>query len=231
MKHLFILIFWFFSFNCLIAQKHVQYDSSHVVVRYFNNNELQKYKKDSDFQYIQLSEPLKSIWERFWNWVWWHIIDIMRTKKGKTIVSTVLFLAGAAAIIFFVTRVMGMNTGRLFGRDSGTGLQYNTSEENIHNISFENAIKEAVENNNFRLAIRLLYLQSLKQLSDKGYIEWQKDKTNNEYIQEVSGNAWQQLFKKLTYNFEYTWYGEMNVSNENFQNIYKQFQQFNNQLS
>lgn len=231
MKNLFIFIFLFFSGNCLIAQRLVLKDSSKINVRPFNSDNLQKLRKDKDFQYIQLSEPAKSIWERFWSWVWQQIIDIMRTRKGKTIVWAVLFLAAAAAIVFFITKVMGINKEGLFGRSSGRGLQYCTAEEDIHAISFDEAIRNAAENNNFRLAIRLLYLQSLKQLSDKGYIEWQKDKTNNEYITEVTGKSWQALFKKLTGNFEYTWYGEMNVSHGNYQNIYNQFQQFNHQLS
>ncbi|HKG69709.1 MAG TPA: hypothetical protein VKA92_12630, partial [Segetibacter sp.] len=83
---------------------------------------------------------------------------------------------------------------------------------------------------NFRLATRLLYLQSLKILSDKGYIQWQLNKSNNDYIREVTGKPWHSLFKKLTYSFEYTWYGEMNLANDEFQNLQVQFQQFNNQL-
>lgn len=231
MKNLFIFIFLFFSCNCLIAQTRLQKDTSKIIVRHFNYNNLQKYRKDKDFQYMQLSEPPKSIWERFWSWVWQQAIDIMRTRNGKTIVWTILFLAAAAAIVFFITKVMGMNKEGLFGRSGGRGLQYSLAEEDIHAISFDKAIRDAADNNNFRLAIRLLYLQSLKQLSDKGYIEWQKDKTNNEYITEVTGKPWQALFKKLTGNFEYTWYGERNVSNESYQHIYNQFQQFNNQLS
>lgn len=231
MKKLFILIFLFFSYNCLIAQRLVQKDTSKIIVRHFNSDNLRNYRKDKDFQYMQLSEPPKSIWERFWSWVWQQIIDIMRTRNGKTMIWTPLSLAAAAAIVFFITKVMGMSKERLFGRSSGRSLKYSTAEEDIHTISFDDAIREAAENHNFRLAIRLLYLQSLKQLSDKGYIEWQKDKTNNEYITEVTGKSWQALFKKLTGNFEYTWYGERNVSNESYQHIYNQFQQFNNQLS
>lgn len=230
MKLLFILILIFFDSISVVAQKHLQIDSSKIIVRSFDENSLQKFRHDKDFQYLQLSEPAKSMWERFWDWIWQHIIDIMRTKKGKNTVWTILFLAGASAVVFFIMKVMGMNKGGLFGRSSGSSLNYFSDEEDINSISFDEAIKNAVADKNFRLAIRLLYLQTLRQLSDKGYIEWQKDKTNHEYISEVAGRAWQPLFKKVTYNFEYAWYGEMNVSDEDFQNMHIQFQQFNNQL-
>lgn len=229
MKCLIFILFLFYG-DYTIAQKRVQTDTSKIVVRSFDDNLLQKLKQDRDFQYDRLVEPVKSIWERFWDWVWGQIAQIMRTKQGRTTVWSVLFVLGAAAIVFFIVKVMGMNKEGLFGRSSGSALPYTATGEDINNISFDEAIRAAIDNRNFRLAIRLLYLQSLKQLSDKGYIEWQINKTNIDYISEVSGKPWQSLFKKLTYNFEYTWYGEMNVADEDFKNLHLHFQQFNNQL-
>lgn len=230
MKAFFIVILFFINCNLSIAQKRVQIDSSDVVVRSFNNNELQEFKKDKDFQYYGLTEPPKSLWERFWNWIWWRVHEIMGNKSGRRTVWTLLIVSGIAAIVFFVIKVMGMNSGGLFARAGGSSLPYTAETEDINRISFEDAIKEAIESRNFRMATRLLYLQSLKQLADKGYIQWQLNKTNSDYIMEVTGKPWQQLFKKLTYSFEYTWYGEMNLASDEFQNLQIQFQQFNNQL-
>lgn len=230
MRILFLIFFISFIYEFSIAQKQPVNDSSNVVVRSFNNIELREFKNDKDFQYELSKEPSKSLWEKFWEWFWWKVSEIMRTKTGRTTVWTLLITAGLAAITFFVIKVMGMNNGGLFSRNAASELAYTTETEDINRISFDDAIKEAVANMNFRLAIRLLYLQSLKQLSDKGYIQWQFNKSNSDYIKEVSGKSWQSLFKKLTYSFEYTWYGEMNLSNEEFQNLQVQFQQFNNQL-
>jgi hypothetical protein len=229
MKCLIFILFLFYG-DYTIAQKRVQNDTSKIAVRSFDDNLLQKLKQDRDFQYDRLVEPVKSIWEKFWDWVWGQIAQIMRTKQGRTTVWSVLFVLGAAAIVFFIVKVMGMNKEGLFGRSSGNSLPYTTTGEDINNIAFDEAIRAAIDNRNFRLAIRLLYLQSLKHLSDRGYIDWQINKTNFDYISEVSDKPWQSLFKKLTYNFEYTWYGEMNVADEDFRNLHLQFQQFNNQL-
>ena len=230
MRILFLIILISFFEKSSIAQKQTGNDSSNVVLRSFSNSELQEFKNDKDFQYELSKEPPKSLWEKFWEWFWWKISEIMRTKTGRTTVWTILITAGLAAITFFVIKVMGMNNGGLFSGKAASNTSYTTGTEDINLISFDEAIKEAVSSRNFRLATRLLYLQSLKQLSDKGYIQWQFNKSNNDYIKEVSGRPWQPLFKKLTYNFEYTWYGEMNLANEDFQNLQVQFQQFNNQL-
>jgi hypothetical protein len=230
MKSLFVFILFIFYSDYSYAQKRVQIDTSKIVVRSFDNKALQDFKRNKDFQYDRLVEPPKSIWERFWDWVWWQITQIMRTKKGRTTVWSALILFGVVAIVFFVVKVMGMSKGGLFARSSGSDLPYTSTNEDIYRIPFDEAINNAIDNRNFRLAIRLLYLQSLKNLSDKGYIDWQINKTNNDYISEVLGKPWQSLFKKLTYNFEYSWYGEMNVPEDDFKNLQLQFQQFNSQL-
>lgn len=230
MKGFFVIIFLFINCNFSIGQKQVSRDTADVFVRTFDYSALQKLKKDKNFQYNSLPEPQKNLWERFWDWVWWRVHEIMRTKSGRRTVWTILIGAGIAAIVFFVIKVMGMSSGGLFSRTGGDGLPYTTETEDINRISFDDAIKEAIESRNFRMATRLLYLQSLKRLADKGYIQWQLNKTNSDYISEVNGKPWLSLFKKLTYNFEYTWYGEMNLANDEFQNLQVQFQQFNNQL-
>ena len=71
MKYVSIFILILFYGNETIAQSRVQTDTSIIVVRSFDDNALQKFKKDRDFQYDRLVEPVKSIWERFWEWVCW----------------------------------------------------------------------------------------------------------------------------------------------------------------
>ncbi len=125
---------------------------------------------------------------------------------------------------------MAMNKGGMFGRSSSDKIDYTISADDIHGISFDEAIQQAIASSNFRLAIRLLYLQSLKKLSDNGYINWQINKTNTDYLQETSDKKWHSLFSSLTLTFEYTWYGEAVVSKERFNIVQQQFNQFNNQL-
>ena len=230
MKLVFLFMLFVLSAHLALAQKHFINDTSQVEVRSFNNARLQELKGQSQFQYDRFREPPRSLWDRFWSWLWQKVEDVLKTRRGRLTVWTVLILFGAAVIIFFIVKVMGMRDGGLFGRKGVDTLPYTTSEDDINQINFEGAIKEAIEKRNYRLAVRLLYLQSLKNLSDKGYIEWQINKTNSDYIYEVSSRSWQPLFKTLTYNFEYIWYGEMPVDNEYFRNLHGQYLQFNNQL-
>jgi hypothetical protein len=212
------------------AQKQVRFDSSFIESRTFDNASLQELKKDKAFQYEKIQEPVKSLWERFWDWVWHWITRFLSTKEGKTTLNVLLIVFGVSMIIFFVVKVMGMNKNGFLGRSSKDTLDYTISADDIHSISFNEAIQDAIATSNYRLAIRLLYLQSLKKLSDKGFIDWKINKTNSDYLKETNDKQWAHLFKTLTYNFDYTWYGEMPVNKERFEAVHQQFQTFNNQL-
>ncbi|HEX8278285.1 MAG TPA: DUF4129 domain-containing protein [Segetibacter sp.] len=205
-------------------------DTSAVQLREINENALNKFRQDEDFQYNRYLEPPKSLLEKFWLWFWSRVTEMMRTKQGRITTWTLLILLSLAIIIFFVIKVMGMNKGGLFARSSESDLPYTISADDIHTISFNDAVNEAIQKGNFRLALRLLYLQSLKTLSDKGYIDWQINKTNSDYLSEVNNRPWHALFKTLTLRFEYTWYGERNIGKDDFKSLQLQFQQFNNQL-
>ena len=126
---------------------------------------------------------------------------------------------------------MGIGPGSLFGKNNRFDpLNYAVGEENIHTIDFNEAIQQAVDDKNYRLAVRLLYLQSLKILADKGTIDWRIDKTNYAYGQELAGQPFQQSFLTLTREFEYNWYGNRAASPKEFESIRQTFSDFNRQL-
>ena len=110
-------------------------------------------------------------------------------------------------------------------------LAYSESLENIHEINFDEAIEKAIASHNYRLAVRLLYLKCLKQLSDASLIAWTPEKTNNAYINELSDAGQRLSFKVLTRQFEYVWYGEFYIDDNVFKNINLMFQQFKNDVA
>ena len=91
-------------------------------------------------------------------------------------------------------------------------------------------INEAELKNDFNLCIRYLYLQSLKQLSDRELIVFSPDKTNNRYVTELSGNGYQQEFAFLTRNYEYVWYGKFALDPTRYKTLKGQFILFNTKI-
>ena len=91
----------------------------------------------------------------------------------------------------------------------------------------DSLLRNAIRNGNYRLAVRYLYLQSLKRLSEKKFIEINNNKTNYEYVNEVRRHKFANEFASLTLQYEYVWYGEYPVDERLFEQIQGGFTQFN----
>ncbi|MEO6314833.1 MAG: DUF4129 domain-containing protein [Chitinophagaceae bacterium] len=229
MRPVVVFIFLFFMHACL-AQQDIRYDSAATDSRSFNASELNTYKADKDFQYNRYKEPPRSLWDRFWDWFWNRIGRILSTRGGAVAFKSTLTLLAILVLGYFIYKVSGMGKAGLFKRNAGTGMGYSVSDEDIHSINFDEAIDLAIQNNNYRLAVRLLYLQSLKKLADRNLINWQLNKTNIAYLQELQGSAQQPFFSNLTLQFENNWYGDLPITATEFEAVHQQFKQFNRQL-
>jgi hypothetical protein len=102
--------------------------------------------------------------------------------------------------------------------------------EDIFAINYQKEIDKAAAQGNYRLAVRLLFLRLLKNMSDKNVISYKQDKTNSDYLMQLSSTNYYQDFFRITRYYEYSWYGKFEVSNEAYLLINKEVQQFENLL-
>ena len=230
MRFTFIIIIFFCCFGAAAQQKAV-YDSLAVQQRSFSKSSLDTYTKNRDFQYEKETIEQPSLWNRFWNWLWGLYDDLMSTEGGRATMKIFYWLLALGAVTFFIFKVRHMNRMALFEATATAGTAYSVEDENIHAISFESAIQQALQNGNYRLAIRYLYLQSLKILTDKNLIAWLPNKTNRDYLRELNATSFQQPFRDITNIFEYAWYGNLTVTEEDFAGMKEEFLKFQNQLS
>jgi len=89
-------------------------------------------------------------------------------------------------------------------------------EERIHESDLDRFIREALEKENYPMAVRLYYLAIIKELSLKKWIKWKKDKTNRDYIRELSTTDWYPNFRNVTTLFEKVWYGKQELGGMDF---------------
>lgn len=101
-------------------------------------------------------------------------------------------------------------------------------EERIHESDLDRYIREALEKENYPMAVRLYYLAIIKELSLKKWIKWKKDKTNRDYIRELSTTDWYSNFRLVTAMFEKVWYGKKELGGMDFRSVIQP--QFQNML-
>jgi len=100
---------------------------------------------------------------------------------------------------------------KLFAR-SGRGelLDYELEEDTIYGMDFDELVKESLAREDYRQTVRLVYLQTLKALSDAACISWQPSKTPMQYVAEVDSAD----FAELSRQFMRVRYGNFSASKE-----------------
>lgn len=82
-------------------------------------------------------------------------------------------------------------------------------EENLTEVELDEFLNNATKENDYKLIIRLMYLSILKSLSQKGVIQWKKEKSNGDYLKELINSNLYLDFKKCTLIYEFVWFSEM----------------------
>ncbi|MCF3111338.1 hypothetical protein LL912_21305 [Niabella sp. CC-SYL272] len=102
--------------------------------------------------------------------------------------------------------------------------------QDIFSIDYAASIHQALQQKNYRLAIRLQYLELLKKLSDRQLIHFLPDKTNFEYLLQMRASNYYDDFFTATRHYEYSWYGLFEVTENMYQKINTTFQQLKQKL-
>ncbi|MEO1259187.1 MAG: DUF4129 domain-containing protein [Bacteroidota bacterium] len=138
----------------------------------------------------------------------------------------IVILLGIALLIFLL--IKALTNDNLFSRSDkklkpATVIDLKKIEENLEDTELEDPIKQAIEAGDYPLAVRLYYLAVLKDLSMNNKIKWKKDKTNGEYLRELTGTPIFDKFQKITLVFERIWYGKMELTQVDFHKVEKLF--------
>lgn len=140
------------------------------------------------------------------------------------LVIVVLFL-GILLWYLFQNNIVGRNRA-IAGDKAGEEI----TADNIFEINYQKEIEKAINARDHRLAIRLMFLRLLKQLSQKKIIEYKQERTNFDYLSQLYSTSYYNDFFRLTRNYEYTWYGKFDVNPETFRIIKNEFENFDRKL-
>lgn len=175
-----------------------------------------------EFQYVEpATRAEQSAWSLFWTRVWQTIMEWLNSRSYGHFWRWVFYALFLGAGVFVVLKLLQIDFTAMLGRAPRRGpLAYDTAAENIHEVDFATRLAEAEAAGNWRLAVRLGYLQLLKTLSDQGLINWQPDKTNHAYLAELPpAGTLRADFREITRQFEFVWYGELALSGTLYERV------------
>ncbi len=99
----------------------------------------------------------------------------------------------------------------------------NIAPSDIPLTELQKLLKEAIDTENYREAIRIYYLFILKDLSQKKRISWHKEKTNLHYLREMNNDKLYPDFSIAVNYFEIIWYGKRELNKNQFLAIQPNF--------
>jgi len=241
MRYIFIIL-TYFSFSFLIFSQEIEhadyYDDSLIEKQTISENDLQDYKSDKDFNYIE-TEHEDNFFDKAVRWLrnvlrkFWEAIFGVGTAKGFIYFMFRVFpyLVLGFLIFMLVRFFLKVNSNKLILKDRKKGqINYSEEEQIIKNENISVLITEAVKQKNYRLAIRYYYLLALKNLTETDNIEWKPQKTNEDYIKELNTSNFKFDFENITKIYDYVWYGEFNIDALKFESLKLPFESLNNTI-
>ena len=162
----------------------------------------------------ELVDGGQNLLEWFWETVTRWFFETFDTVLDNDVVACALIIAGVVLTGFLAWLIWKKNP-RLFRRSEDAPLDYETSEDTIYGIDFDDAIARAVAGGDYRQAVRLTYLQTLKHLSDNGHIDWQPSRTPMQYMRQMDSKP----FHDLTRHFIRVRYGNFEATEQLFQQM------------
>ena len=193
-----------------------------IETRAIPDSDLQKIKSDDDYWYVNQPPPRekKSAGQN----------KPVSSRSWINTLSWIVVIAGFLALLIWFLATSNIRLFKKTSKRNDEKAPRQEPSENIFEMNFEKEVQKAIDDKNYRMAVRLLYLSTLRDLSHKNLINYTHEKTNADYLFQLAGTSYYKDFFRLTRDFDYTWYGQFELSQGNFAIIQNDFSSFKQQL-
>ncbi len=236
-KHIYDTSQYFFSWK---NYNDHSFTTSKIAGRNLIDSEVNALKNEDDFWYIPAIEKLETrlrndpeFRDSLLNARKRELID--EREKGllyqpwfNTLIWVVIIGVFVVAVIYFLIQ----NKINLFSKEAEAFSETagNEEHEDIFILPYTKLIQNAEKEKNYRVSVRLMFLQVLKTLSDTNNIHYQPDYTNLHYLQQLHQSKYYNEFFKVMRSYEYVWYGKFNISPEQYKTIKNDFLKLQNKI-
>ncbi|UZR94271.1 DUF4129 domain-containing protein [Chondrinema litorale] len=204
-----------------------------AIKRSFDSEKLEELAKDDAFDYNRKDiQRSYSIWELIGMWIAEQIGNFfnMMGQNGE-VTKNVLYVISGLVMIYLFSKLLDVDSRGIFFKGSEAKKdKKGFFTENIHEIDFNKALDDAIKAEEYKTAVRILYLALLKSLDSREFIKWKSHKTNHDYEAEIEGIGIKQDFESLTRYFEYICYGDFSLDRQNFEKAKEIYEHLNQQI-
>ncbi len=211
MKRLLIYIFFVFSSTISLQSYGEVVAIDSTVHRGFDEQKLTEYNESPRYDYDRKIERKPNIILNIFAEIFSFFARVFGSIIGY--IALILLVAGLIWVIVTNVRVPKKKV-----RVKEEDVLHYDPEQDIQAIDYSGLLEDALANQNYRLAIRYLYIITLQKLQMAELIQWHKEKTNRDYYYELPVD-FQPVFNDVLRVYEYVWYGEFQASEELFRKM------------
>jgi|GEM_PF-1833773 len=183
------------------------YDTGKLDERGMDMLLLQERMQEDAFQYQRDEIEGPTILQRFANWLGEKLFGHLEASDVRLIYRILLWIIGIIGVLILVFYLRRLQVSQLlFSKDKTPNrvefLDYQGTEEDL-----DSAWKKAEDEENYALAMRLLFIKSLHFLKENKRIQWSKEKTNGDYLKELQEKWEYTPLARLAQLFAFSQYG------------------------
>jgi hypothetical protein len=143
----------------------------------------------------------------------------------------ILIIASFAACLMIYLAGNRVGLFRRRSKENEEGQHDEEMPEDIFAINYEREIEKCEREGNFRMAVRLQFLRTLKKFAERNIIAYSQEKTNFDYLVQMHPTTYYAGFSRVTRAYEYTWYGKFSITEANYRSIRRDFEQLDSRMS
>jgi hypothetical protein len=145
--------------------------------------------------------------------------DFSGLSINSTVTKYILFALVIAAVLYVLYRLMGsaIFTSNLNIKKTEASLEMLHDDEQMMQQDLSGMLAEALQQKEYKTVIRILFIQSLQELQTQGWINWKKEKTNRDYLNELLPKNAFIPFSSMIMLYEKAWYSEFMATEEDFE--------------
>ena len=177
----------------------------------------------------EASDWLSAKWNKLMEW-------IFGDKQGNEILNFIInyfpYLLLAIGIFIIVRLLYKYDVfKKRAARQNPPDIRLADDEEIVKSSNISTLIDKSKQESDYRMAIRYLFLNMLRQADQQELIRFTKNKTNDDYIVEIKDKTLARGFENLTYYYDFIWYGQYPVDETFFAQLEEKFDGFLAQIN
>jgi hypothetical protein len=240
-----IILYSLFLFTTTVfsqkKEETIKMDTINITQKKFNVKNIEKYKSNKEFNYTEQTEkPEPTFLEKVLNWLGQQFLQFLEwlfgVKYAKGILATILtalpyIVAGLVLFLLIKFFIKTKIKSAISLTNNKSVINFSEDEKLLQNADLDALTQKAISDNNYRLAVRFLYLKTLKQLTDKKLVVWEQQKTNEDYTNEITIKQLKNAFEIITRLYDFVWYGNFQINKVQFNTINTDFETIHNLIN